>query len=148
MEDLIIRHYQSGDEQDVIRIWQQCGLLVSWNNPYSDIERKQEDSPELFFVGVQEGKLVATCMAGYEGHRGWLYYLAVDEECRHRGIATGMVQHAEAALQVTGCPKIDLMIRNTNEEVISFYRSMGYELDPVVVMSKRLVTDTPYGTDS
>ena len=80
-------------------------------------------------------------MAGYDGHRGWIYYLAVDESWQRQGIATMMVRHAEAELLNRGCPKIDLMVRNTNEKVIAFYKSIGYGDDPVVVLSKRLIED-------
>ena len=83
-------------------------------------------------------------MAGYDGHRGWIYYLAVTESRQRRGIATTMMEHAENRLRDIGCPKIDLMVRKTNDRVITFYRSIGYADDPVVVLSKRLGTDEPH----
>ena len=141
MKKLAIRTYQDDDEAAVIELWQQCGLIVPWNNPYKDIARKCADSPQLFFVGVIAKALVATCMAGYDGHRGWIYYLAVAEAQQRQGIAARMVRYAEAELQRRGCPKLDLMVRNTNAAVISFYRSIGYGEDPVVVLSKRLIED-------
>lgn len=141
MKNLVIRTYQHDDEVAVIELWRQCGLVVPWNNPHSDIARKCADSPQLFFVGVTATALVATCMAGYDGHRGWIYYLAVTEAQRRQGIAARMVRHAEAELRRLGCPKLDLMVRNTNAAVISFYRSVGYGEDPVVVLSKRLIED-------
>lgn len=141
MKDLVIRTYRHDDETAVIELWRQCGLVVPWNNPHSDIARKCADSPQLFFVGVTATALVATCMAGYDGHRGWIYYLAVAEAQRRQGIAARMVRHAETELRRLDCPKLDLMVRNTNAAVISFYRSVGYCEDPVVVMSKRLIED-------
>lgn len=144
MDNLIIRNYLPGDQKGVVDLWQECGLLVPWNNPYSDIERKYRDSPEMFFIGDLESELVATCIAGYDGHRGWIYFLAVKEGYRKRGFASKMVTHAESALNDVGCPKIDLMVRKTNDEVISFYQSIGYEPDPVIVLSKRLIKDGPY----
>jgi ribosomal protein S18 acetylase RimI-like enzyme len=141
MKKLAIRTYQDHDEAAVIELWQQCGLIVPWNNPHRDIARKCADSPQLFFVGVIDTALVATCMAGYDGHRGWIYYLAVAEAQRRQGIAARMVHHAETELLRLGCPKLDLMVRNTNAAVISFYRSVGYDEDPVVVLSKRLIDD-------
>ena len=141
MTKLAIRTFRDDDEAAVIELWQQCGLIVPWNNPHRDIARKCADSPQLFFVGVIAQALVATCMAGYDGHRGWIYYLAVTEAQRRLGIAARMVRHAEAELRRLGCPKLDLMVRNTNAAVISFYRSVGYGEDPVVVLSKRLIED-------
>ena len=144
MKNLVIRTFRPEDEADVINLWQQCGLIVPWNNPATDIQRKLSNSPDLFFVGLVNSEIVASCMAGYDGHRGWIYFLAVTGACRRQGFATRMVDHAEAALKKTGCPKIDLMVRNTNESVISFYKSVGYDIDPVVVLSKRLTKDEPH----
>jgi ribosomal protein S18 acetylase RimI-like enzyme len=142
--ELEYRTYRAADEHGVIEVWRQCGLLRPWNNPYSDIERKRSDSPDLFFVGLDEGRPVATCMAGYDGHRGWFYYLAVLPELQRRGIARQLVALAEEALIGRGCPKIDLMVRDGNQPVIDFYRQLGYDLDPVVVLSKRLIEDAPH----
>lgn len=141
MDELSIRNYRSDDQAAVIRLWQQCGLVVPWNNPEADIARKFTDSPELFFVGVIADTAIATCMAGYDGHRGWIYYLAVAESRQRQGIASRMIEHAESELRSRGCPKIDLMVRNTNDSVIAFYKSIGYGDDPVVVLSKRLIED-------
>lgn len=144
MSKLAIRTYQPDDEAPVINLWQHCGLVVPWNHPQGDIARKCAHSPDLFFVGCIETALVATCMAGYDGHRGWIYYLAVAQAQQRQGIASRMVHHAEAELRRIGCPKIDLMVRNTNATVISFYQSIGYGDDPVVVLSKRLIEDEPH----
>lgn len=141
MDELTIRTYRVEDETAVIGLWQQCGLAVPWNNPEADITRKYEDSPDLFFVGVVADSIVATCMAGYDGHRGWIYYLAVADSRQRQGFASTMMRHAETELLNRGCPKIDLMVRNTNESVIAFYKSIGYANDPVVVLSKRLIED-------
>ncbi len=141
VNDLTIRNYRIDDETAVIHLWQQCGLIVPWNNPQADIARKFAHSADLFFVGVIENALIATCMAGFDGHRGWIYYLAVAESLQLQGIATRMVGHAEAELLQRGCPKIDLMVRNTNEPVLAFYKSIGYGDDPVAVLSKRLIED-------
>lgn len=141
MSELSIRNYQTGDETALIALWRDCGLVVPWNNPAADIARKCADSPELFFVGESGGRLVASCMAGYDGHRGWIYYLAISPDMQRRGLASKIVAHAEAALAAIGCPKIDLMVRDSNHSVQAFYRSIGYGEDPVTVLSKRLVTD-------
>ncbi len=141
VEDFSIRIYQPGDEPAVIRLWQACGLVVPWNNPGSDIARKCADSPDLFFIGEQAHEIIATCMAGYDGHRGWIYFLAVKESQQRKGLASRLVAHVESILLDRGCPKLELMVRNTNDRVISFYRSIGYDLDPVIVLSKRLSED-------
>jgi ribosomal protein S18 acetylase RimI-like enzyme len=83
-------------------------------------------------------------MAGYDGHRGWIYYLAVKPEFQKQGIASKLIREAESRLLKIGCPKINLMVRKSNEDVISFYRRIGYKDDPVVVLSKKLYQDEPY----
>ncbi len=139
-----IRTYREEDEKQVVELWKACGLVMPWNNPARDIERKLDENPELFFVGEREGEIVAACMSGYDGHRGWIYYLGVKPELQKTGGASRMVDHAEGALKALGCPKINLMVRESNTGVISFYRKNGYERDPVVVLSKRLYEDEPF----
>jgi len=136
-----IRTYQSSDEQQIINLWTECGLTVPWNDPKKDIQRKVNDSPEMFFVGEKDGKIVASCMAGYDGHRGWIYFLAVKPEYQNKGYARIILEHAEKALLDIECPKIELMVRHTNDKVVSFYTHAGYKDDPVIVMSKRLISD-------
>jgi ribosomal protein S18 acetylase RimI-like enzyme len=141
MEDFSIRTYRPDDAAEVIDLWGECGLIVPWNNPETDIDRKYADSPQLFFVGELENKLVASCMAGYDGHRGWIYFLAVKNSQQRKGLATRLVGHVEAELIELGCPKVELMVRKTNDRVISFYKSIGFDPDPVIVLSKRLIED-------
>ena len=140
-----IRQYRGDDEAAVIALWQGCGLIVPWNDPRADIRRKLDDSAELFFVGQQGARLVASCMAGYDGHRGWIYYLAVEAAERRRGYARQMMDHVEERLAALGCPKLELMVRNTNVDVSAFYRAIGYGEEPVVVLSKRLLQDEAHG---
>jgi ribosomal protein S18 acetylase RimI-like enzyme len=144
MEDLLIRNYRPGDEEEVVDLWFECDLVAPQNNPRRDIQRKLAVNPEWFLVGILEGKVVATCMAGYEGHRGWINYLAVSPLYRRQGVATLMMTEAESRLRSAGCPKINLQIRETNTEVIQFYKSIGYAKDLVVSMGKRLVNDERY----
>lgn len=143
-DELLIRPYEPRDEKAVIRLWLRCGLVVPWNNPRQDIERKLRVNPELFLVGEIRGKLVATCMAGYEGHRGWINYLATDPECRRQGIAASMMQAAEERLIAMGCPKINLQVRAGNKDAVAFYEAVGYELDDIANMGKRLIEDEPF----
>jgi len=136
-----IRPFRPEDESAVVTLWQRCDLVRPWNNPHLDIERKLHVRPDLFLVGVLDGQIVATVMAGYEGHRGWLNYLAVAPEHQRRGLARALVSEAERLLRDAGCPKINLQIRTSNERVAEFYRRLGYSVDDVVSMGKRLVQD-------
>jgi ribosomal protein S18 acetylase RimI-like enzyme len=139
---LTIRPYQASDKKSVIALWTASGLVVPWNNPVKDIERKLKKDPELFFVGLIRDQIVGTCMAGYDGHRGSLYYLATHPDFRKKGIATTLIRHAQEKLSSLGCPKINLMVRHTNENVLSFYKKLGYLDDPVAVLGVRLIPDS------
>jgi ribosomal protein S18 acetylase RimI-like enzyme len=143
MSHLMIRSYCSEDEESVIQLWRACGLVVPQNNPRRDIARKTQVNPELFLVGTLDGRLVATCMAGYEGHRGWLNYLAVAPHWQRQGIGSQIVAEAERRLRALGCPKINLQVRSSNQAVISFYQSLGYTVDNVISLGKRMVVDDP-----
>jgi ribosomal protein S18 acetylase RimI-like enzyme len=138
---LTIRIFQPADTDPVITLWQRCDLTVPWNDPHQDIKRKLAVQPEFFLVGVKEGSLVASVMGGYDGHRGWIYYLAVDPVFRLRGYGRLILHELEKRLSEAGCPKINLMVRATNDGVLSFYRSLGYTEDEVVNLGKRLVKD-------
>lgn len=138
-----IRPFEVADEDAVIALWERCGLVRPTNDPRKDIERKLRVRPDLLLVGVEGGRVVASVMAGYEGHRGWLNYLAVDPGHQRRGLARELVLEAERRLRASGCPKINLQIRATNAGVIEFYQRLGYVTDDVVSMGKRLVTDVP-----
>ncbi len=140
---LTVRAYRAEDESAVIQLWHACGLVVPQNNPKRDIERKLRVSPDLFLVGELGDCIVATCMGGYEGHRGWINYLAVHPEHQRQGHARAIMQHAESLLRAAGCPKINLQVRSTNAAVIAFYEQMGFTTDAVTSMGKRLEHDTP-----
>ena len=141
MSDFIIRKYAAADQYDVIDLWVQCGLVVPQNDPGRDIKRKLKMNPEWFLVGEHDGNIIATCMIGYEGHRGWINYLAVAPRYRRRGFATRLMREAERILHQAGCPKINLQVRTSNTDVIEFYEAIGYSIDAVVSMGKRLVRD-------
>lgn len=136
-----IRRYQTEDEDAIIKLWRKCDLLRPWNNPKLDIERRLKVNPELFLVGLVDGKVVATVMGGYEGHRGWVYYLAVDPDHQRKGLGQQIMDAVEGKLRVIGCPKINLLIRADNLGAVKFYESIGYKMDEVVSMGKRLVED-------
>jgi len=136
-----IRPYCPDDEASVVALWLACGLVVPQNDPRGDIRRKLRVNPECFLVGEIAGEVVATCMAGYEGHRGWINYLAVAPAHRRRGLGTQLVREAERLLRTAGCPKINLQIRTSNTDVIDFYKALGFTVDDVVSLGKRLEPD-------
>ena len=142
---LEIRQFREEDEEQVIDLWRRCRLIVPHNDPRRDIQRKQTVQPELFLVGDIRGAVVATAMAGYDGHRGWINYLAVAPELQRMGIGRQIMEAAEAGLRELGCPKINLLVRTSNTSVIAFYEQIGFALDEVVSMGKRLVDDTQHG---
>ena len=136
-----IREFKIEDKDELIQLWKDCGLTVPWNNPEKDINRKLKVNSELFLVGLINGKIVATVMGGYEGHRGWINYLGVSPLYRGKGLAQKIMVAAEEKIKAKGCPKINLQIRETNQKVINFYKSIGYKIDPVICMGKRLEPD-------
>ncbi|WP_243648389.1 GNAT family acetyltransferase [Agromyces fucosus] len=140
-----IRSFDVADTEPVVELWRSAGLVVPWNDPYRDIERKLAVQPELFLVGESDGAVVATAMIGYDGHRGWVNYLAVDLERRGERLGALLMAEAERLLTERGCPKLNLQVRSTNTGVIEFYRSLGYRVDEVVSLGKRLVPDAPAG---
>lgn len=138
-----IRLFEDADEPAVVALWQRCGLTRPWNDPAKDIRRKLAEQPELFGVMVDGGDIVGTVMAGYEGHRGWINYLAVDPSCQQRGLGRQLMDWSESRLRERGCPKINLQVRQGNEAVLAFYAALGYAGDNVVSLGKRLEHDTP-----
>jgi ribosomal protein S18 acetylase RimI-like enzyme len=139
-----IRKYIETDEQQVIDLWIKCHLVVSSNNPKRDIQRKLKVDRDLFLVGILEEKVIATVMGGYEGHRGWINYLAVDPGFQRKGYGRLIMEAIEQRIRLKGCPKINLQVRATNKAVIQFYRSLGYTDDHVIGLGKRLEEDSPY----
>jgi ribosomal protein S18 acetylase RimI-like enzyme len=136
-----MRPLPNSEEDAVIAVWQACDLVRPVNDPQKDIRRKMKVRPDLFLVGILEDRVVATGMGGYEGHRGWLNYLAVLPGFRKRGLARLMVAEIERLLRMEGCAKINLQVRSSNREVIEFYRRIGYSVDDVIGMGKRLEAD-------
>ncbi|KQZ97922.1 MAG: GNAT family acetyltransferase [Achromobacter sp.] len=140
-QDLAIRPFHPSDETALIALWQACGLTRPWNDPRKDIARKMTVQSDLFLVGVLDGEIVATLMGGYDGHRGWINYLAVSPVHRRHRFATALMRAVERKLLEMGCPKINLLIRSDNIAVKRFYDSMGFQEDAVVSMGKRLIPD-------
>lgn len=138
-----IRPFNEADEAAVIDLWHRCGLTRPWNDPARDIRRKLRVRPELFLVGVIGGEVVATVMAGYDGHRGWINYLGVDPKRQQQGLGRAIMAEAERLLAEAGCPKINLQVRTSNVAAIEFYRRLGYAIDDVISLGKRLERDEP-----
>ena len=132
---------KSRDAEAVIALWTACELTRPWNDPASDIARKVGLGDDLFLVGEINGVVVASVMAGYEGHRGWINYLAVEPSHRNCGFARQLMTEAERRLHGRGCPKVNLQVRTTNLAAIGFYERIGYTADEVVSMGRRLIDD-------
>ena len=136
---MLIRPVEEADAAAVAALW---GEVVPneppRNDPAAIFRRRLARQRELFFVAEIDGEVVGTVLTGYDGHRGWLYRVAVRPSCRRRGVGTQLVRHAEAALAALGCPKINLQVRGTNAAVVAFYESLGYEVEPHISMGKAL----------
>jgi ribosomal protein S18 acetylase RimI-like enzyme len=136
------RTFSLADEQAVVALWQKCDLVRPWNNPHLDVQRKLKVNPELFLVGITDGKIVAAVMGGYEGHRGWINYLAVDPAYQRNGYGRQIMAEIEKQLLALGCPKINLQVRNGNDPALEFYSSIGYKNDNVISLGKRLIPES------
>lgn len=134
----MIERYRKEFLGAVVDLWEKCNLVVPWNDPFEDIKRKAKFQPELFFVGLLDGEVIGSVMAGYEGHRGWINYLAVSPEFQKRGYGGKLVEKAIEELRKLGCPKINLQVRRSNAQVIDFYKHLGFNEDDVTSLGLRL----------
>jgi ribosomal protein S18 acetylase RimI-like enzyme len=139
----MIRPFTLSDQAAVIALWDACGLTRPWNDPLKDIARKLQVRPDWFLVGEAAGTIVASVMVGYDGHRGWLNYLSVSPTVQRQGWGRKLVEHAERLLAAEGCPKLNLQVRGTNTSALEFYHRLGYGVDDVVSLGKRLIADLP-----
>jgi ribosomal protein S18 acetylase RimI-like enzyme len=132
-----IRPYDEHDEQAVVDLWNEVFPYHEPRNEASRVIRQKVASGcDLFFVARKEGGVVGTVIGGYDGHRGWVYRLAVDPRYRSRGIGAALMGHLERALAERGCPKINLQIHGSNAEVAAFYERIGYRVEDRVSMGK------------
>lgn len=136
-----IRPLTDADVEPVVELWHESGLTRPWNDPHTDIRRARAVWPELLLVAVDGGAVVGSVMAGYDGHRGWLYYLATATTRRGEGIGRSLVQEAETRLIALGCPKVMLMVRPDNDAVLEFYDALDYARETSRVTGKRLIPD-------
>ena len=123
---------------DAVALWEACGLTRPWNDAADDLRRALQGPASTVLACVHDGQLVGTAMVGHDGHRGWLYYLAVREDARGRGLGRALVRACEAWTAARGVPKLQLMVRTANAPVVAFYEGLGYEASEVVVLGRRL----------
>jgi ribosomal protein S18 acetylase RimI-like enzyme len=137
---LTVRSYAPADFEKVVALWEACELTRPWNDPASDIEFCVGSENSILLVGVAggESKIVATAMVGHDGHRGWIYYVAVAPEHQEKGGGREIMAQAERWLAQRGVPKAMLMIRETNKKVMGFYERLGYAVEERVVMARWL----------
>lgn len=139
----MIRPFREEDTEAVVALWAACDLTRPWNDPRKDIARKLRVQREWFLVAEENGRIAGSVMAGYDGHRGWVNYLAVDPSQRRSGLGRELMAEAERLLAEAGCPKINLQVRGTNEAALGFYERLGYTRDDVVSLGRRLEHDGP-----
>ncbi|MGD0158682.1 MAG: GNAT family acetyltransferase [Candidatus Bathyarchaeia archaeon] len=133
-----IVRYRSEFQRAVVDLWSECNLIVPQNDPVVDIQKKVDYQPELFFVALLDGHVVGSVMAGYEGHRGWLNYVAVLPDYQDQGYGRKLVEKAVAELKKIGCLKVNLEVRKSNSSVIDFYLHLGFKDNKIVGLGKRL----------
>lgn len=136
-----IRPFSDADRAQVIDLWTRCGLVRPWNDPNKDIDRKLTCQPEGFLVVSAQGTILGTAMFGYDGHRGMVYYLAVDPAHQRQGHAQRLMEEVEALALSWGCPKINLFVRADNTQATGFYQTLGYQLETSAAFGKRLIPD-------
>lgn len=122
----------------VIALWKACDLTRPWNDPAADYQMALATETSDILLARKEGALIASVMVGFDGHRGWVYYLAVAPEHRRDGLGRIMMAAAEKWLKDRAAPKIQLMVRDDNAQAIGFYKALGYETQPVVTIGKRI----------
>lgn len=133
------RHLTSADRDDAIALWQATDLTRPWNDPVEDFDRAVAGATSTVLGAFDEGRIVATAMAGHDGHRGWVYYVAVHPTVQNVGLGTGVMRSAETWLRDQGVPKLNLMVRSSNVKAREFYEKLGYEDGEVTVMGRRLI---------
>ncbi|MDN7676358.1 GNAT family acetyltransferase [Burkholderia oklahomensis] len=145
-DDVAIRPFEHGDTDAVLAVWRDAFPAYSdastpHRDPRRSIALKLATQPKLFFVAIAGGRVAGTVMAGYDGHRGWLYSLAVERGARRLGIGRALLAHAEAALAALGCPKVNLQVLPGNDDACRFYETLGYSAEERISFGKRLAPD-------
>jgi ribosomal protein S18 acetylase RimI-like enzyme len=133
-----IRHIRGGEDEAVIALWTACGLTRPWNDPVTDLNLAKDGATSTVLVAADETGISGTVMVGFDGHRGWVYYLAVDPERRGSGLGRSLMAAAQDWLTNKGAPKLQLMVRADNEAALGFYQRLGLERQDVIVLGRRL----------
>ncbi len=133
-----LRDLQRGEADRAVALWEQCGLTRPWNDPRADLSRALSGETSTVLAAVEAGRLVGTAMVGHDGHRGWVYYLAVSPEHRRVGVGRLLMQACEQWLQDRGAPKVQLTVRRGNPDVLGFYRALGYTDQETLVLGRFL----------
>lgn len=142
-DSLSVQPCTAEDCDAVVALWTACGLVVPWNDPAADFALALSKSSSTVLAAIKDERIVATAMVGQDGHRGWIYYVAVDPALQGRGLGRRMVMEAEGWLTAAGMPKVQLLVRETNQRVLAFYERLGYARSPVTMMQKWLTTPSP-----
>lgn len=129
---------RAADRDEVVVLWQAAGLTRPWNDPTADFDRAVQGASSVILLLRSHGTLLGTVMVGEDGHRGWVYYLAVAEAARGHGHGRSLMAAAESWLRARGCPKLQLMVREDNDAAIGFYRALGLSPQPVVTLGRFL----------
>ncbi|MBR0926345.1 GNAT family acetyltransferase [Bradyrhizobium diazoefficiens] len=138
MSALAISAITDADVEPVVALWQRCGLTRPWNDPHADIALARRRDNSTVLIGREGGEIVATIMVGHDGHRGWVYYVAVDPDCQKRGLGRLIMAAAEDWLRAAEISKLQLLVRRENEAANAFYGSLGFELSTSVMFQKWL----------
>lgn len=136
-----IRRFDEADREAVKALWHRCGLVRAWNDPDKDISRKLSCQPEGFLVIEHENTLIGSAMFGYDGHRGMVYYLAIDPIHQGHGHARALMSEIETLAMSWGCPKINLFVRADNAQALGLYERLGYHVETSAALGKRLIPD-------
>jgi ribosomal protein S18 acetylase RimI-like enzyme len=137
-QTLTITAVEDDDIADIIALWQRCGLTREWNDPAGDIALARREANATVLLGRNEGALVASVLVGHDGHRGWVYYVSVDPNHRHKDYGRAIMAAAENWLRARGIQKLQLMVRGGNVQVHAFYKSLGYYDQERVTFAKWL----------
>ncbi|MEM7096662.1 MAG: GNAT family acetyltransferase [Pseudomonadota bacterium] len=142
-EPFTIRVYQDQDHSGLIELWETCFPDdPPWNDPVEIIKRKRVHQPEQLYVCINNGNIIGSVLAGFDGFRGWINKLATHPDYQHQGVATLLLNTAEHALAAMGCPKINLQVRQENSSVVQLYENAGYEIEALISMGKLLPENT------
>jgi hypothetical protein len=136
--ELSVLPIEDADVAAVVALWQRCGLTRPWNDPAADIALARKGANAAVLVGRNDSGIVASILVGHDGHRGWVYYVAVDPDCREMGYGRIVMATAEAWLRARGIEKLQLLVRPDNTEVMAFYQSLGYGEQQRVIFAKWL----------